>query len=275
MQTVIYGHRGARGLFPENTLEGFLYAASIGVYGIEMDVVISKDKQVVVSHEPWMNPKTCTKPDNSKVSFIRLKRLYRMNYDVIRQYDCGLRGNPDFPDQKKQPAYKPLLKEVIEKVESFTRNNHLPPIVYNIEIKSKLANDSLRHPLPDEFVELVMKDIVPFNIMDRVLVQSFDMRPLNILNKKNYGCKIGMLIKSPRLLNLRIGALSFKPDTCGLYYKYATQKWIKRIHELGMKALVWTENETVDMKQHINMGVDGIITDYPERAVNLLKELAK
>src|ERR1700734_2086159 len=121
----IFGHRGARGVFPENTLEGFLYAAKLGVYGIEMDVVISADKKVVVSHEPWMNPKTCTKPDNSRVSFLRRKNLYRMNYATIKQYDCGLRGNPDFPDQKKIPAYKPLLSEIISKLEDFTRNNNL------------------------------------------------------------------------------------------------------------------------------------------------------
>ena len=73
MHTVIYGHRGARGVLPENSIEGFIYAAGLGIYGVEMDVVISKDKKVVVSHEPWMNPKTCTKPDYSKVSFLEKK----------------------------------------------------------------------------------------------------------------------------------------------------------------------------------------------------------
>src|SRR5581483_12492039 len=151
----IYGHRGARGLFPENTIEGFLYSAGLGIHGIELDVAVSKDKKVVVSHEPWMNPKTCTKPDNSKVSFIRRKNLYKMNYETIRQYDCGLRGNPDFPEQKRMPAYKPLLSEVIEKVEGCLSNNKLPAIVYNIEIKSNWVSDNQLHPPPAEFVELV------------------------------------------------------------------------------------------------------------------------
>src|ERR1700722_10115930 len=131
----IYGHRGARGLFPENTLEGFRYAAGLGIYGIEMDVVISADKKVVVSHEPWMNPKTCTKPDNSKINFLRRKNLYRMDYETIKQYDCGLRGNIGFPEQKKMAAYKPLLGEVIQKTEDFLNNKGLPKVVYNIEIK--------------------------------------------------------------------------------------------------------------------------------------------
>jgi glycerophosphoryl diester phosphodiesterase len=275
MQTVIYGHRGARGVLPENTIEGFLYAASLGIYGIEMDVVISKDKKVVVSHEPWMNPKTCTKPDNSKVSFLRRKNLYRMNYDVIRLYDCGLRGNVDFPEQRKQSGYKPLLREVIEKVEAYVKSSGLKPVVYNIEIKSKWVNDHELHPPPEEFVDLVLEELKPFNIYDRILLQSFDMRPLNIVHEKNTGCSIGMLIKNPGFLRLRMSTLTFVPDTCGIYYKYASEKWIKRIQELGMKALVWTENEKADMKEHISMGIDGIITDYPERAIEVMSEWPK
>ncbi len=267
----IFGHRGARGVFPENTLEGFLYAAKLGVYGIEMDVVISADKKVLVSHEPWMNPKTCTKPDNSRVSFLRRKNLYRMNYETIRQYDCGLRGNIDFPEQKKLPAYKPLLSEVVGKIEDFSRNNNIAPIVYNIEIKSKWVSDNELHPPPAEFVELVLQQLEPFGISNRILLQSFDMRPLNIIHEKQKGFMIGMLVKSPLFIKRRLKTLDFTPDTCGVYFKYTTEKWVKRINDLGMQVLVWTENETEDMQRHIAMGVDGIITDYPERAIAQLK----
>jgi len=268
----IYAHRGARGLFPENTLEGFIYSAGLGIYGIEMDVVISADRKVVVSHEPWMNPKTCTKPNNSRVSFLRRKNLYRMKYDTIRQYDCGLRGNPDFPEQKHTPACKPLLAEVINKTEDFLRKNNLREMVYNIEIKSKWVSDNQLHPPPAEFTDLVLHELQPFNISKRILLQSFDMRPLNIIHKAKQGYMTGMLVKSPRFIKTRLQALNFVPDTCGIYYKYADEKWLKRIHDTGMKALVWTENEKEDMKRHIAMGVDGIITDYPERALSVTKE---
>lgn len=273
--TVIFGHRGARGLYPENTIEGFLYAAGLGIYGIEMDVVISHDRKVVVSHEPWMNPKTCTKPDNSKVSFVRRKNLFRMDYSAIRRYDCGMRGHPDFPEQKKIPVYKPLLVEVISAVEAFCKQNNLPPVVYNIELKSSWVGDGDLSPLPDEFVDLVLRQILPFNINDRILLQSFDMRPLNILHKKNTGCMIGMLVRSPRFLKRRLNSLEFIPDTCGIFYKYATERWVKHIQSLGMKIFVWTENEKEDMRKHIEMGIDGIITDYPARAVEVMKEAAK
>lgn len=271
----IYAHRGARGVYPENTLEGFIYSAGLRIYGIEMDVVISADKKVVVSHEPWMNPKTCTKPNNSKISFLRRKNLYRMKYETIRQYDCGLRGNPDFPEQKRIPAYKPLLGEVITKVEAYIQTHNLPPIVYNIEIKSNWVSDNQQQPPPAEFVKLVLDELAPFNINNRVLIQSFDMRPLNIIYEAKQGYMIGMLVKSPRLIGARLKGLSFIPDTCGLYYKYANEKWIKRIHNKGMKVLVWTENEIGDMREHIVAGVDGIITDYPERAIAVTKELGK
>jgi glycerophosphoryl diester phosphodiesterase len=273
--TSIYGHRGARGLYPENTIQSFLYAAGLVLDGIELDVVISKDDKVVVSHESWMNPKTCTKPDNSKVSFLRRKNLYRMNYEDIKKYDCGLRGNSGFPEQKKMPAYKPLLAEVIEQVEAFVKQNNLPLPVYIIEIKSMWITDDELHPTPLEFVRLVLAELLPFHINNRILIQSFDMRPLNILHENNPGFMLGMLVRSPRFIKRRMKSLQFTPDTCGTNYKLTSEKWVKKIHDWGMKSLVWTENEKGDMLNHLKMGVDGIITDYPDKAIEAVKEFQK
>jgi len=271
--TAVYGHRGARGLFPENTLPGFIYAANLGLAGIEMDVVISKDNKVVVSHEPWMNPKTCTKPNHSKVGFLRRKNLYRMNYADIKLYDCGLRGNSGFTKQKKIAAYKPLLSEVVEQVEKALHHAKHPLPIYIIEIKSNWITDNKLHPPPEEFVRLVLDEIKPFGINERILIQSFDMRPLDIIHKINPGIMLGMLVRSPRFIRRRMKALSFTPHTCGTYYKLTSERWVKRIHSLGMKSLVWTENEKSDMLNHLKMGVDGIITDYPEMALEVVKEL--
>ncbi len=271
----IYGHRGARGVYPENSIEGFLYAANLGLAGIELDVVISRDKKVVVSHEPWMNPKTCTKPNNTKVSFLRRKNLFRMDYSTIKQYDCGLRGNPDFPYQKKTAAIKPLLSEVIEKVETALKNSHNPLPIYLIEIKSNWLTDNKLHPATEEFVQLVLNELKRFNINGRTIIQSFDMRPLNVIHKSNPEIKLGMLVRSPRFIRRRLNSLTFTPYTCGTYYKLTSERWVKRIHALGMKSLVWTENEKSDLIQHLKMGVDGIITDYPAKALEVLKELRK
>lgn len=266
----VYGHRGVRGLFPENTLPGFLYAANLGLNGIELDVVISKDNKVVVSHEPWMNPKTCTKPNRSKVSFLKRKNLYRMNYADIKLYDCGLRGNSGFSKQKKIAAYKPLLSEVIEQVEKATNGKKKP--IYIIEIKSNWITDNKLHPPAEEFVRLVLNEIKSFGINNRILIQSFDMRPLNIIHKMNPGIMLGMLVRSPRFIRRRMKTLTFTPHTCGTFYKLTSERWIKHIHSLGMKSLVWTENEKSDMLNHLKMGVDGIITDYPEIALEAVNE---
>jgi glycerophosphoryl diester phosphodiesterase len=182
-----------------------------------------------------------------------------------------LRGNPDFPQQKKVAAYKPLLAEVIEQVEAaLDKSKPLP--IYIIEIKSSWITDGDLHPVPIEFVDLVLNELKPFGINNRILIQSFDMRPLNIIHEKKLGFMLGMLVRSPRFIRRRMKALTFTPDTCGSYYKLTTEKWVKLIHTLGMKSFVWTENEKSEMLAHLKMGVDGIITDYPEIALEARKE---
>src|ERR1035437_7559361 len=135
----IQGHRGARGLFPENTLTSFIEAVKLGVDTLEMDVVISLDWQVVVSHEAWMNEAFCNCPDGKEVEANSKDKynLYKITYSEIATYDCGIRGNKEFPLQKKIAAHKPLLSEVITKIDAYTKENKLPAIKYNIEIKSE------------------------------------------------------------------------------------------------------------------------------------------
>ena len=141
----VHGHRGFRGLFPENTLTAFKEAAKAGADYIELDVIISKDLQVVVSHEPWFNPNTCSNPDGTNVTKHKKENLHQFNYSEIKKYDCGKRGNKKFPQQAKLSEYKPLLSEVIETMEAFTKENNLPPIKYNIEIKNNRLGDGKYH----------------------------------------------------------------------------------------------------------------------------------
>ncbi|HSZ26331.1 MAG TPA: glycerophosphodiester phosphodiesterase family protein, partial [Cytophagaceae bacterium] len=98
------GHRGCRGIYPENTLEGFRRAIDLGINSLELDVVVSKDRQLVVSHEPYMNPEICLKPDGSEITPSEEKQynLYTMTYEEIKKFDCGLKIHPRFPNQKKE-----------------------------------------------------------------------------------------------------------------------------------------------------------------------------
>src|SRR3954464_12088059 len=113
----IEGHRGCRGLYPENTIIAFMEAVKLGVNTLEMDVVVSKDGKLVVSHDPTLNPDICSTPDGKPVS--TGIRIYNLTYDEVKTYDCGLRGNPKFPDQYKTAAFKPLLSDVIDSVEKY------------------------------------------------------------------------------------------------------------------------------------------------------------
>lgn len=156
------GHRGCRGLLPENTIEAMLKALDLGVVTLEMDVCISKDQQVFLSHESYFNHKITTCPDGS---FIEEKNehmynLYNMVYKDIKTYDAGLKQHPDFVHQQQLKTYKPLLEELFCKVKHYITLNDRPFPFFNIEIKSLPETDTIYHPEPAIFINLVMKVIL-------------------------------------------------------------------------------------------------------------------
>lgn len=269
----IHGHRGARGLFPENTLTAFIEAVKLGVDFLEMDVVISKDKKVVVSHEPWMNPDFCTSPDGKQIEGNPLEKynLYKMNYSEIVRYDCGIKGNEEFPSQKVISEHKPLLAEVIKKVDAFTRNNHLSPVNYNIEIKSEIEYDGVFNPEPRQFVDLVYTEIKQLDIQSRIIVQSFDVRILRELKKTDASLPISLLVENTSGVEANIKHLGFDPDIYAPEFHLIDVQLVQAVRARDIKLITWTVNEIADMKKMIESGVKGIITDYPDRLRKLLE----
>ena len=180
MNVEIQGHRGDRGNFPENTIPAFLSAIKKGVDVIEMDVVISKDHQVVVSHEPFMSSLYMLQPNGEPISKENEKdfNLFQMNYDSIKQFDSGSKGNKKFLQQKNMKAYKPLLTEVIDTVEAFIKKEKIPAVKYNIEIKSEAKEYGKSQPSPKEFVALVTEVLKNKHVQNRVILQSFDVNIL-------------------------------------------------------------------------------------------------
>src|ERR1035437_841267 len=177
-QVDIQGHRGARGYYPENTITAFIEAVKLGVNTLELDVVISKDLQVVVSHEAWMNAIFCTRPDGIEVEKNSKEKynLYRMPFSEIAKYDCGKRGNAEFPLQEAVPEHKPLLTEVVTKVDAYTKANKLPQVKYTIEIKTEEGEkDGVFNPNPKTFVSLVYNEIKKQNCIAYATLQSFDV----------------------------------------------------------------------------------------------------
>lgn len=268
----VQGHRGARGLKPENTIGGFIEALEQGVSTLELDVVVSGDQLVVVSHEPWMSHQICLDAEGRAISReeARSHKLYKMDYDRIAEYDCGSLGNRKFPAQEKIKSSKPLLTNVIESVEAHITANGLERVAYNIEIKSKEEWDGKLTPSPAEFAQLVYDVIMEAGVLDRSCIQSFDPRSLRAIRELNPELTTALLVNSMDGLQEQIDELGFTPDIYSPYHALVDEKLVKEVHELGMKIIPWTVNEKADMEKLVEKGVNGIITDYPNRAAFLL-----
>ena len=265
----LQGHRGAVGLFPENSIIGFIETVKLGVTTLEMDVVITKDNKVLVSHEPWISNKKCIDIRGNDISDdILTENIYTMNFDEIKNFDCGTLPNPDHVDQKKVSVIKPLLKEVISKVEGVSQSK----IRYNIEIKSQIVGDQIFHPKFNEFVDLVVSDIRSKNIESRVTIQSFDFRVLKYLKNQYPSFKISMLVNENYNFSNIFDDLGFYPDIYSPNFKNLTYEIVKKVQEKKIQVIPWTVNSYDDIAKILELGVDGIISDYPDRVKYLLDE---
>ncbi|HEY5967314.1 MAG TPA: glycerophosphodiester phosphodiesterase [Chitinophagaceae bacterium] len=263
----VEGHRGCRGLMPENTIPAMLKAIDLGVTTLEMDVVITKDNKVVVSHEPWFGADITTKPDGSFVKPAEAMQLniYQMSYDEVLKYDVGMKPNPRFPQQQKVKTVKPLLRDLIDSVEAYLVKKNLPKVKYNIETKCLPAGDNRFHPVPSEFVELLMSVIKEKKIEDRVIIQSFDFRTLKHVHEKYTLIKTSMLIEDSDENDLdgQLSKLGYTPEYYSPNHTLVDEKLVKQCHDNGMKIVPWTVNDKKQVKKLKKLGVDGIITDYP------------
>ncbi len=261
------GHRGCRGLMPENTLSAMMKAIDLGVTTLEMDVVVTADKQVILSHEPFFNHEITTRPDSSFVTEAAEKSLniYQMNYAEVLKYDVGLKPHPRFPKQEKIPAIKPRLTDVITAVESKVEEKKKKPF-YNIETKCLPFSDHVYHPEPAELVELLMTVITENGIANRVIVQSFDFRTLRYLHQKYPAVRTAMLIENDDTTSFEnnLVKLGFTATIYSPHFSHVTDELVKKCREKKMKLIPWTVNEKASIEKLKKMGVDGIITDYPD-----------
>ena len=261
------GHRGARGLLPENTIPSFIKALDYGVNTLELDVVVSKDSQIIVSHEPWFSHHICSKPDGSSVSEEEEKslKIYEMTYKEIKRYDCGMRGNLRFPDQQPMKVFKPSFMEMVANVDLHCKKNKLPLPHYNVEIKSQPEYYGIFTPAPADFVRLLLKEIELLDIQDRVNLQSFDFNILKEVKRQAPDISMAMLIDNTKSVDANLKALGFTPPIYSPYYMLLNEEMIKEIHAKGMRIVPWTVNDPLIMKKFVALGIDGIITDYPNK----------
>ena len=276
-QIDVQGHRGCRGLLPENSLSGFLHALELGVNTLEMDVVISADSQVVVSHEPFMSHLICLDSAGSPIASHqeREHNIFKMTYPEILKFDCGSLGNPNYKEQRAEPTFKPLLSEVIQAVEARATVLKIAAPYYNIETKSQPEGDHVFHPPPAEFVALVLHEITKASIKDRVILQSFDPRTLQATREQAPEITLALLVENELSPDQNLQRLGFTPEIYSPYYQLVDEHSLQILNQKGMKVIPWTINETDDMQEYLDMGVQGIITDYPDRLLNLLGRLPK
>ena len=260
------GHRGTRGLMPENTIPSMKKAIEIGANFIEVDVYVSKDGQVLIAHDPFANIAISTLPDGRSISKDSAKfyTWHQMNYADIRRIDVGSKGNPAYPQQQKLAAYMPLLGELIDSVEAFTATRKLNPTIYNIEIKSNPKMDGVYQPAPDVLVKAIMDVVNTKNIGNRFYLQSFDMRPLQSARRLYPEVTIGFLTgDAKRSVDENVQALGFKPDIYSPAYQLVNAGTVEACRKHGMKLVPWTVNTAEEIHKLVKLGVNGIITDYP------------
>jgi glycerophosphoryl diester phosphodiesterase len=253
---------------PENTIEAMLRAIDLGVNTLEMDVVISADKLVVVSHEAFFNHEISTKPDGKYVEANEEQSLniYKMNYDEIRRFDVGLKPHRRFPQQEKLKTVKPLLRDLIDSVEIYCSTKNKTSPNYNIEIKSEPSTDGIYHPDPKEFTDLLVNLIREKGIERRTNIQSFDFRPLQYLRQEYPSIRIAMLIEADdeRNFDEQLKQLGFTPDIYSPEHTLVNPEMVKTCHKRNMKIIPWTVNDKNRIQALISFGVDGIITDFPD-----------
>ena len=266
----IQAHRGARSFFPENTLQAFCNAADIGVRVVELDLVVSKDHEIVVSHDPWLSGPHCSDPHGNPLSpEERQRRIYDMAYRDIAAYDCGL-PHPSFPLQLRIAACKPLLSSVFTRVDAWMSSVGMKGrMIYNLEIKSWPEQDGIFHPAPDRYAALVVRFVDASGMSDRVRIQSFDYRVVREAWKLNPQLCYGLLIEDPRNMEQALQSLGFLPHYVNPHYSLVDHELAEYLHARSIRMIPWTVNSKEDMLAMRCIGADGIITDYPELAFSL------
>ncbi len=262
----LQGHRGARGLMPENTIQGFIHALGQRITTIEADLMITADQQVVISHDPILNTAISSYSDGRVLqeNDSTERTIYRLSYEQLRNFDVGRRQHPQFPRQQTMPATIPLLEAAIDSIEQHAGASGMP-VRYNLEIKSKPSGDGKQHPDPETFAGLVVAVLEKKGISARTSIQSFDPRPLRYLNEQHPDLMLSFLVEGTiRPVDQLLDTLGFIPDIISPHYSFITTDFVQNNHAKNIRVIPWTVNDLKEMQRLTDMGVDGLISDYPD-----------
>ncbi|MFN3952097.1 MAG: glycerophosphodiester phosphodiesterase family protein [Thermaurantimonas sp.] len=266
----IHGHRGCRGYWPENSVHGMIEAVKMGVDVLEMDVVISKDLQVVLSHEPFFHYEICLDPNGNRIyeSTQEAYNIYEFTYAQIQNTRCGTFPHPRFPLQRQMEYYKPTLSQVIDTVEKLVKKLH-KSIQYNIEIKARDEWEGIFHPDHKAFSDLVAGVIYRHGIVERSVIQSFHLPTLQYLHLAHPHLRLALLVDEDENMTEKYSQLGLTPYILSPHYSLVTVSSIKFFKSRGVKIVPWTVNDIETAAQLIKSGVHGIITDYPDSILRI------
>ena len=277
----VEAHRGGMGLYPEETLPAMLNAVKMGVNTLEMDLCVTQDKQVVLSHDRYFHPRYSSHPDGTPVVADEPRTyLYEMPYSEVAKWDVGNRFNPSWPEKHCMPLAKPLAADVIAAVEAYTKETGHYPMYYDIEIKSDIDIDGgvegVNWPEYHEFTDLCMEVLESLDLGDRLMIQSFDERALNYIHEKYPGHTLAYLVEDyEKDFDEYMSLLDFTPEWLSAYHENVDADLVAKARARGMKVNTWTVDDPDEMRRLIGAGVDAIISNYPDRLLQVVKEYGK
>ncbi len=257
----VQGHRGCRGLLPENTLPAFEAAIEAGTDVLEMDLAVTRDGVLVISHDPHVNPEICLHSDGRRIDY-PAPLIHELDLAEVKTFDCGTLKNPRFEYQNPVPGAKiPTLLEVFALVRE-SPHAHAQKIGFNIE--TKIFPEQPEYTVgADEFSALAVKAFHESGFLDRITLQSFDPRTLIAAKALSPSLKTVMLIEDADAnmfeLGKEVGAFAISPD-----FSLISKDLVHALQAEGFKVIPWTLNSHREWAMAIDMGVDGIISDYPQ-----------
>ena len=266
----VQAHRGGAGLMPENTIEAMKHALDMGVNTLELDLQISQDGQIVVSHDPYFHHRYAIRPDGSHISKNDPKEyIYTMPYSEVVKYDVGSRPSEVWPEKACVKTVKPLASDLIDFVENYVTEKGLSPVRYNIEIKSKDADGEGKNwPTYDRFVSECCKFLHSKHLGDRLVVQSFDVRALNYMNEKYPEFILSYLVDAKAgEFEAFMEKLEFTPQWLSPHFSITDETLVQKCREKGMKIVPWTVDKPEDIRRILDLKVDAIISNYPDRVL--------
>lgn len=254
---LVHGHRGARAVLPENTIPAFEHAISAGADMLELDLAVTKDNVLVVSHDPVVNRKICEGPGGeARIRFLTLAE--------VKQFDCGAKANPEFPKQKAVPGTR---------IPTFDEALALAPkgsFGFNIETKIDAKKPELSTD-PAAYARLVVDAVRKHKLESRVQIQSFDFRTLKEIHAIAPELKLCALYGGLPKDLVKISEEAGGVPVVAPHHMLVTKGKVKSAHKAGLKVVPWTVNTPGAWDKMIRAGVDEIITDDPEALIAHLK----